>query len=431
MATTSLRTLYEYIVDTYGLGRRGINTGTGTTSITSDAYFGGPGAAEGIEVGCQVIISKDAGGAGAAPEGEISNLSSAPKETTGVFNIDPAVTALASTDEFIVLYRPLRWAGGGVGVFDRFNESLREFTWEKRLVPVTLVTDGDMLLRSDLSVWNVTALNATRAKVVATHPLGERVLRVTATADGGYTENTALIPVEAGASYYFEATASIASTGAAADAGTLILWDQTNGSAITLDNSAVSRFEPTRLINNVTMPSGCEQVSVRLKCTLNGDIIDWSNIILRKNETRQHVLADRPQRVMRLGKVKVAPQKDWSAQPWNDMTEIAADDVQLDGGLWRLDTRASTAGRALWYEEFVALPALVTTTGLTDTTNVPREWLCAVTAEKLLEPLQVRSEEWALRYKKAARNAAGVIAAYQQLHTVRDNTVKAYALPFV
>src|SRR3990167_7932319 len=47
------------MIDTYGLGRRGANTGTSASVLTDDANFGGHGAAAMIEVGCPVLITSN------------------------------------------------------------------------------------------------------------------------------------------------------------------------------------------------------------------------------------------------------------------------------------------------------------------------------------------------------------------------------------
>jgi len=46
-------------------------------------------------------------------------------------------------------------------------------------------------------------------------------------------------------------------TGAATDTGTLVLYDETNAAAITLnsDQITINTFEPELLINNVTTPA--------------------------------------------------------------------------------------------------------------------------------------------------------------------------------
>ena len=328
-------------------------------------------------------------------------------------------------DAFAILRSPLRF----YDVHAAITEAMHLFEWEMGLVPFSRFADANMRATSPTADWG-TASSATPTKIAATFPLGERVLRVTASGNAGYalTNN---VPVEESVSYYLEVTGMIGSTGAAADAGTLQLIDVTNSNAsITLDNSAIDRFEPEVLSNpSVAMPSGCEQVHVRLEATLNGDIIDWANLIFRKNEDRVFVLEDRPQRVKRIGRVFAATAKKWHTRGSLDDYEIDRDVDQLTSGLFQVRLRQSVAGLSVWYEEFFQPAEMFSDT---DTTTIKIEELAAVAAEQLLKAHRGRSDDWALRYQKAQIEAAGVIVRYHEgVHKVKSKPQTRFPQPAV
>ena len=411
------------MIDEYGLGRRFTNTGTAATSITADAKFGGFGAVERLDVGCYVLITSG------TRDGDVARLSSRPKVTTGLASVDPSFgAALANADTGVILYRPLVFdTGDGYSLFQAINQALAYFVWERRLVPLTMVTDGDMLSSVTTSYSEVGSGALT--KVAATFPLGQRVLRMTGVVANDYIKSAA-IPVEPETSYYLEVLGMIAPTptGAAADTGTLVLYDETNGASITLnsDQITIDTFEPKLLINNVTMPAGCKQVTVRLEADNAGDVIDWAYIILRKNEQANFVLPDRPQIVGRIGRVLAARGDNWAIRNERNMREIAADPVQLDAGLWALNLRESVSGLSLWYEEFVQ-PAALTTDAAT--TNLPKEGVGAVAAMLLLEPLRER-KEWSAVYLKATAQAAYWRGQYQQQLRSYVTQPKRLVLPY-
>ncbi|KKM15753.1 hypothetical protein LCGC14_1692820 [marine sediment metagenome] len=412
MATDTQRSILEYLTDNYGIGRRGTQDGGGSSSAIADAsVFAGPRGGETIALGSELLLTLNADSAGNAPEGDLVRLSSRPSDSAGSMNVTPNFTAaIANSDTFIVLSLPFTFDSGAFAVRQAIDKALLKIP-ELLTVPLTMFTDGDMLATSPTDDWG-TPSNATPTKVAATFPLGLRVLRVTASADAGYalTNN---IPVEENKSYYLEATGMIGSTGAEADAGTLQAIDVTNSNAsISLDNSAIDRFEPEVLANNVTMPSGCEQMHVRLAATLNGDIIDWSNLIFYKNGTQEFLVQDRAE-VDRLGQLFYASGATWRER---ELVELGHELEQRPSGLWVYHT-APVSGRALFYEEFRKAAALGTT--LTNSTGIPKEELAAVAAWILLEPLLADSR-WSGFARKAMGDAALVRTKYKaQRSTVR------------
>lgn len=406
------------MVDNFLLGRRGTNTGASQGQITDDSNFGGHRGAEGIEVGASVMITSGSG----APADEIIRLSSRPKLPTGTMLLDPNPTAsLSNGDTFEVLFLPLVFdiGDGEHSVHEAIAEAQRAMPWQRRIVPFTLAADGDMLASAEAN-WSLT--NATDVKTAATFPDAERVIVVTDSGSGGGYTATANIAVEENQSYYLEVTGFGTD---ASDAGALVVRDITNSADITLTESVIDRIEPETLSNTVTMPSGCEQVSIRLTCTNASDVLSWANLIFRKNETREFTLADRPQIVGRIGRVFAFSASDWSVKGSLDDYEIAADIEQVDSGLFQITTHRSVSGKSVWYEEYVVPSEL---TADTDTTTIIKEDLAAVAAQILLEPLQ-QDPAWQWRYRKAAKASAVVRSRFQDIQRVRK-TSERLVLPY-
>ena len=409
------------MIDTYRLGRRCTNTGTSASAITSDSDLGGPSGAERVERGCDVQI------ASGTIKGGTTRIAGTPVLSTGTFNVDPNLTgALAAADLFDILYRPLRFTKGEHVMEAAINAALRRFAWEKRIVPLTLCPDGDMLAAGTTS-WSEVGGGAL-SKVVEAFPYGLPALRMTGVAANDYIQSTAMA-VEPEKSYYLEVLGLLASTAAAADTGTLVLYDVTNAASITLDTDqiTINRFEPTILINGaVEMPSGCKQVYARFEADNAGDIIDWGWVILRKNEDMVFTVQDRPTRLLALGEVRATTTDDWGRRSWDDMAPVTAKSHMVQDGMWQYHLGQSVSGLSVWYEETVATPVI---DALTDTTSVKIEHLAAVATERLLYPLR-SSPAWALKYEEAARDAAAVLSQRKSQIPIVHTGNRYYSIPY-
>lgn len=418
MTTSTRQTIRELMIDQYGLGRRGTNSGTSASQIT-DTGFAGKGRDEGVDVGSAVMITSG----GAAPEDEITAVNSRPVEATGVIALSPSLSAaLANTDTFEILRRPLVFdAGDGQNSLHRaLSQTMTQFRFEKRLTPLTMVTDGDMRA-SGVTDWTVTT--ATRAKVAGSFPYGLDELSVTAGAANDYAR-TASIAVDEDDTYYLEATGrQVTGTGG----GTLVLHDVTNAAAITLDESSITLREPETLVNkSVSIPSGCKQVQVRPTTITNTDVIYWSNVILRPNSARNFAIADRPVQVLDIGNLMYY-RTDEFFDRGEPVPVAMGKPEQTAGGTWRIRTDAHVSGLSLWYEEFTH-PADLTSDS--STTSVPAEAVAAVAAELLLRPLALQDPaRWAAWWQKASQAAARYLTEYHaQLRTYVTNGPRRHAL---
>lgn len=407
----------ELMLDQFGLGRRGTNSGISDSAITDLANFSGPAGAEDIDVGCEVMITSGTG----APADEFARLNGKPNRITGVMPLDRTLTAaLASGDTFEVLYRELSFDTGPHSIHQAINDALAgpSIPWELRRLPITLAANGDMLLEDEEAGW--TAFKATLSRLAGSFPLGFRALAVLATDDNGQARSTA-IAVEGGETYFLEATGLLSTAGGATE-GTLILWDSTNAEAISLTNTDITAGDPTILMNtSVVIPATTKVVSVYLQTDTDTGVVAWANVILRKNSAREFTIQDRPVRILRLGRLLATRLGTWGLRGdrWD---EIPAERVQVDSGIWQYHTDVNLAGVSVWYEEYIEPVAL---TADSDTTNVNKHELAAVAAELVLRPL-ARSKKWQDRYAAAVSMAASVRLNFESRRTVADERTRFY-----
>ena len=399
------------MIDDYKLGRRGIHDGGAVTTPADDSQFSGPGGDRGIDNGSELLITSG------TQDGDLCRVSGRPTLAAGIITCNPAPGgSLANADTFDILFDRLRFED----VNSAINKAVTRELFEKLELPITLVPDGDMLSSGSTDYTDETS--ATLLKVAASFPYAQRVLRVTAGATDSYAR-TANIAVEENISYYLEVTGAIGAAGNAADIGTLILRDITNGADITLNESSITRFEPDILSNSITMPSGCEQVQIWLRSEENGDIIEWANLIFRRNDSRQFTIQDRAE-IDRLGNLFVYGTNNWGTRGANRQN-IGHDLETRTAGLWVYRTYASVSGQSLWYEEFYKPSTLDSDTA---TTSIPKEDVAAVAATILLEPYK-GEKRWAAVYLDALRDSERVKRRYRTLRSIVDRSARAIYQP--
>ena len=413
MATSTRQSIVEYAIDQYRLGRRGTNTGTSASAITDDVRFGGSRGSDRIENGCEVYITSG----GAAPEDETTRLNSKFVKATGIATLDPALTAvLADGDTFAILYLPFRFAE----LHDSVIYALTQKLWERSERPVSLVTSGDLFVDGD---W--TESGATDTVTAPTFPWGLDEMRVENASANDYTASVS-IPVEAGKTYFLEATAR-ATASPATNTPTLVLRDLTNGENITLNEATTTEQEPTILSNpNTLIPDDCGLVEVRIgNAEADGDSY-WSNIQFRKAGARQFTFPDRIE-ADRIGRVFYRISNDWHRRGESDRRYIGHTIDPLGSGLWQLELNQSVGGHSLWYEEFTKGTAM---TADTDTTGIPKEHVAAAATMHLLRGY-ADDKRWGPELLKAMADWAGYQGQYDEMRSHVDRGVREHVLPRV
>lgn len=415
MATSTREDIRDYILDQYGIGRRGVHDGGSVKTPADDSEFGGPRGAERIDNGAELRFTGDV--AHADNKNHLGRISQKPTASGGTITIDPPPPQdLTDGDTFDIAYLPFRFQE----IHDSITYALTQKLWERRARPVTLAKTGSAFVAGD---WTVSG--ATQTVTAPTFPWGLDEMHVENASANDYTASVP-IPVEAGKSYFLEATARAIAT-PATNTPTLVLYDLTNSAPIELDEATTTEQEPTILWNpSVKIPDDCERVEIRLgNAEADGDSY-WSNVQFRKNEALQFVLQDRIE-ADRIGRVFVYSDKNWHNRGESSRSYIGHTIHPLGEGLWQLQLNGSVGGRSLWYEEFVKGSAL---SGDTSTTGLPKAHVAAAATMHLLRGY-TDDERWGPELMKALTDWAGYMTAYDEMRTIVDRGVREIVLPRV
>lgn len=217
-------------------------------------------------VGGWVYVVADAGGAGAAPEGETSSIT-AYEPGQGEITFSPPLSAAVASGDTVQIWHGIH----PQDVLDTLDEILTEQAFLPCWTFCSEAADADME-QSGTSDWSAT--NATISKV-STEPalMGKRWLSVATTAAGGYASQT--FSVEPGESYHVSA---LVRASAAGTTPTLTAYDDSNGSAIKTVSTTLR--VPIRLWMEFTTPSGCNQMTVRMGNAENGVTSFWDELVV-------------------------------------------------------------------------------------------------------------------------------------------------------
>lgn len=249
-----------------GLAQIGTATGGSTTTIVDTTRLKSSQYSDDSWTGGYARISYDAGGAAAAPEGELSPITTY-AASTGTVTFNPAMTAAPASGDIYQLFRQPH----PQDVLDHLDTILTQETWLPCWQLLTEVPDGDME-QNNTTDW--TASNATVTKVTAEPAMsGSRWLSVATTSAGGYAKSGALRVVP-GKSYYIGALSRCA---AASTTAQLIAYDETNSAAI--ETLTHSKLTNVRLWKHITIPATCDQITIRVGSSENSKTTLWDDVV--------------------------------------------------------------------------------------------------------------------------------------------------------
>lgn len=258
--------LLQRVLRETGIGQYGTATGGSTTTIVDTTKLKSTQFNSQKWVGGWARIVYDAGGAAAAPEGEISPITTyAP--STGTITVNPAFTAAPAASDRYEL-----WLIHPQDVLDMIDDILTEDIWLSTWTMLTEVPDGDME-QNNTTDWGTTSNASVTKETDEPAMAGERWLELTTSSTNGYVQS-ATFGVEPGKVYYCGALVMPQGDYTAE----LIAWDVTNGAAIDSVTFA------GRYINGMgfdfTTPASCKQVALRLAGQETSAVIRWDEIIL-------------------------------------------------------------------------------------------------------------------------------------------------------
>lgn len=251
-----------------GIGEYGTATG-GSVSTLVDTALINYGMHEKSLKGVIARIVKDAGGAGAAPEGDVRTIGgyavatgTLTRETGSDFS-----AGVASGDEYEIWRNP-----HPTKVLNEIDRLLKEVIYAPCWTILTEIPDGDME-QNNTTDW--TASNATLTKQTGEPAqYGKRYLRVVATAANAYARS-GLIRVEPGKQYHLSAIARVS---AASTTARLQAYDETNSASIDYKDSV--RLYPNRIWFTFTAPATCYTISARLITVEDTKTTEWDEVCL-------------------------------------------------------------------------------------------------------------------------------------------------------
>ena len=265
--------LSKFLRENRSLGGYGTATGGSATTIVDTGKLKTTQAPTTDWVGGWARLAYDAGGAAAAPEGEIKPIS-AYAPSTGTITIDTYTTAVAVGDKYQLWRNPYPQ-----DILDMLDDCLTQECYLPTTALLTEVPDGDME-QNHTTDW--TGSSATLSKVTAEPAMnGARWLSVVNTGAGGFARPTTNISLNGNAKAFH--LSALVRCSAASTTAELTAYDATNSAAIKTVTST-SRGN-VRLWMEFTAPATCAQIQVRLGATENTVTTLWDDVCLMSTDS--------------------------------------------------------------------------------------------------------------------------------------------------
>lgn len=218
--------------------------------------------------GAWARIYYDAGGASAAPEGDIRAISDL-SQGNGKLSTQYPFSAQPGSGDLYQIFRYMH----PQDVLDELDNMLKEQCVLPCWTVLTEIADGDME-QSHTTDWTTT--NCTIAKVTSQPTMwGARYLTVTTTSAGGYVSPSTSLKVTPGRRYHLSAIARANSSGCTP---TLTAYDLSNAASIS--SVSTSSQSGVRIWLEFTAPSGCYSLGVRMGNAENSVVSAWDEVCL-------------------------------------------------------------------------------------------------------------------------------------------------------
>lgn len=263
--------LIKRLVST-GLVKTGVATSGSTTTIVDTNRLKSTQFNSKEWVGGWARISKDAGGAAAAPETEIRPIITY-VPSTGTITVDPAFTAgVVVSDEYEL------WKIDPQIVLEIIDQALQDTLYFPCWTFLSEIPDYDME-QNNTTDW-ATGAGATVVKS-NTEPLisGKRYLSVSSGVGGNEVSDSNVLYVEPNTTYFVSVAVRTPSNVTAR----LRIWDDSNGASIK-DIETTKNFWHN-LYATFTTPSGCKAVIIRLTSVTASSATYWDEVVLYSTES--------------------------------------------------------------------------------------------------------------------------------------------------
>lgn len=364
-----------------GWGEYGTATGGTTATIVDTGMLQSSGYPDDKYKGMWARIEYDAGGAGAAPEGEIRPVT-ASTASSGTLTVNPVFSAAPASGDRYQLWAFMH----PQKVLDTLDQVMKQDCYLPEWTLLTEVPDGDME-QDNTTDWGTS--NASISKVTAEPSLwGKRWLRVTTTDAGGYAQNAAALTVVPGVAYHLSA---IARPTASTTTATLRAYDNTNGA--TIDLKTYTGSAPGRIHMEFTAPSGCHDLRIRMGATATTVSVDFDEVCLYALDARSLPL---PWWVTNKNQVKGIFRTDWTGvttDVWDPMPTATLDRERWDFrdsafGRGQLRIASSQGAVSTPMMIFGTRPETAWANENTETKHVDIDWLTARVMSILFRQMQ-------------------------------------------
>ena len=287
---------------------------------------------------------------------------------------------------------------------------------------LTRVTDGDMETASaDIATSWKASSTGTVSKVAASFPhrFARQALRLAnaGAAEYAYPYGSAAVYINVvpGDTYRLDVLVR-----AAVSTATIVIYDQTNGAAITLDSTATDTTQKAwmRLYSTFTIPSGCYQIAPRLTGTLATADVYWTALsIVRHGDTRISL----PTRITHMNNIgKVYQRLGTQVDEFYRGEDIEYDIEQVENG-FELILPSGCLGGAypVYAEEWKNYASLSTDTA---TTTCDEEYVVAHVCRRLFQRLWLGEErnrsgsDWANKWDRPLKEWRATAIAMDEKH---------------
>ena len=397
--TTTLGAIIKQVVQETGCGFVIPSyTGTTTTLTLTNSYLEGPFSGAKFPIGAPIIVTSTTG------LGDVSYVSKY-DPTSGVITVSPAITS-GSTDA-VLLYPD--W---GLDHPDRLLEAIRRaatnrmFRWQK--VPLTLVTDGDMLA-TDTTAWTTSdGKNAplTKLDLTGESVIDRRALVATGNSSAGtnwtVTSSNVDVPINSiitGYQWQFLTAIAVPSGSATA---TLTVRDVTNSADITTytivgnQNSQLNTtsIKPMVMMGVFNVPTGCKQIAFRVTMSAASSTLQWYPMIAFPTTAYNFALPNRVISQDYIGNFYYATPRTGANAPY--ALELS-DPITVNGFTHALENEADhlvvrfnfRPFRPIYYDECFGSDTL---TLLSDTTTFPLDHIVKWSKFELFKYLYTREK---------------------------------------
>ena len=401
------KTILSQFVEEQGIGRVGATSAAGSTTTLVDASsrFAGPKSGNEWERGSPIRVTSGAAGAASGDAiGQNTELSDS-EPATGTLTVSPAITTPGTAPvSFFILHR--RYADHADRLFEALSRGLNRWARRRMKVPLTFVTDGDLLGSAVGTYWTGTTATPTYSDL--SHPNGyyTRVLNIVTSGANGYAV-PANIPCHPSETWDL---VTWMRANAATSTAELIIRDVTNSAVITptIETGALTTTSRSLTLVKISfeIPTGCYLWVPRLTGQENPATVQFGPVIAAPRETKRYTSQAHFEFPSEAGKFFAANLPSGTDQGPEEISfdemPYACDIEQLGWGLG-FGFR-TTPDFPLYYEALLGYADL---TAEADSTYCPEDLALAAMGREFWQTLQTRdmrddgSSPWDRKVKTA------------------------------